>query len=178
MRLPTRTLGVACVAATLALVAPGPVAAQEDGVTLDNDAPAAQEYALPHQQARRDAEGSGKTSSTQGSRDAKPFGEGVSDDNASGRSPTGGSSGGSSTGDSSSGSSGDDDDQAGDATPAPLGDDEASSAARESGEDAESVNVSGGIGSTTALLGGAAFVLLAGGIGGFALRSVRGRDDA
>ena len=71
-----------CIAATLvavgvALSAPSAFA-QEEGVTLDPGSPTAKEYALPIEQARRDAGGEGGRATTQAGERAVPlFGEGV-----------------------------------------------------------------------------------------------------
>lgn len=60
----------------------GVASAQEDGVTIDGDAPAAKEYALPHEEARREAAG-GSTAQL-GARDSAKFGEGLGDESAAG----------------------------------------------------------------------------------------------
>lgn len=54
--------------------------AQEEGVTLDPGDPAAKEYALPHEEARRETGDSPKAPVKQGSRDSAMFGEGVTPD--------------------------------------------------------------------------------------------------
>lgn len=54
MRRSTALLGTTAAAMALAFGA-GPAHAQEDGVTIDTDSPAAKEYALPHEEARREA---------------------------------------------------------------------------------------------------------------------------
>jgi len=69
---------------TLALIAPTAVA-QEDGVTVDPDSPAGKEYALPIDQARRDAANGGGNASPGLPRPTPAFGVGVRPDFGPGR---------------------------------------------------------------------------------------------
>lgn len=63
----------------VAFSAPSPSFAQEEGVTLDPNSPAAKEYDLPVDRARRDSSGSSgdKKSSSSGDGSSVPFGEGI-----------------------------------------------------------------------------------------------------
>ena len=82
-----RVLTAAIAAAAVALV-PTAAHAQEDGVTIDRGSPAAKEYALPIEKARRDAVDGGRDRRvTPGERSAPLFGAGVKPD-ASDRRPT------------------------------------------------------------------------------------------
>lgn len=74
---------------TLTLALPAPLAvAQEEGVTVDPGSPAGKEYALPIDQARRDAADGGDRGGgggvAAGRRPAPAFGEGVRPDRGSG----------------------------------------------------------------------------------------------
>lgn len=154
MRRPSRTQ-FATLAALATLLAAAPAWAQEEGVTLDPSDPAAKEYALPYEQARREAAGDGDQAVVQGSRASGAFGEGVTPDaekrettddapaDASATTPPAGGSGGTGTGAGST-----------------------------------ETTASTGLSSTTALVGGGLLALVAAGLGGVALRAVRGPADA
>lgn len=166
---PTSLLVVALLgtSALPAAIAPATVYAQEEGVTLDPGDPAANEYALPSEQARREASGAtGRV--RQGGGNSALFGEGVSEDGDS-AAATGTADAKSSAADSTDDSGADD--RAG--TPAATG-----NSSDGNGSAATTTEASaGGIGSTTALVGGAALALVAAGMGGLALRATRGPSD-
>ncbi len=152
-----------------ALLAATPAAAQEEGVTIDSDAPAAKEYALPHEAARREASGESAGETTQGSRDSALFGEGVTADDP----PSSGDSAGSESSKPSSDSRGGGSRER---------DSDASGAAAEPSPTSPPVTeseaaISGGVGATTALVGGGVIALFAVALGGFGLRAVRHRSD-
>ena len=75
------------------LIASAPAAAQSDGVVVDRDSPTSKEYALPLDQARRQADPSGGAASPDSSSGSGPsalFGAGVGDDDdPKGGSPAG-----------------------------------------------------------------------------------------
>ena len=154
MRRLLTTFALALVAATAA-AAPG--YAQEDGVTLDPSDPAAKEYALPVEQARREASGAGDAPVAQGSRTAETFGVGVTPDADKGKDKGEGNAEGDAKATTPAASSGD-----GDAAskPAPA-----------------TQEASAEMGSTAVLIGGGLATLLIAGFGGFALRAVRGPTD-
>lgn len=68
-----RRLRQACLAAMLMAAFSSDAAAQEDGVFVDPDSPAGKEYAIPFDEARREA--GGGSGGAPGS--AAPFGEGI-----------------------------------------------------------------------------------------------------
>jgi hypothetical protein len=152
-----RAMALALVLTTTMFAAATPAWAQEEGVTLDPGDPAAKEYALPHEQARREA-GSDPTAPVEpGRRDSALFGEGVQPDGGGRPSAEGDDAGAAASSQTeSSAASGSASDDAG--SPAP----ETSTA---------------GVSSTAALLGGGAGVLLLALLGGAGLRAVRGPRD-
>jgi hypothetical protein len=143
-----------------ALLAPA-AWAQDDGVFVDPDSPTGKEYAIPLEEARRQADPSsgGGQKVQPGTRDSPLFGEGIEEEeeddgsSAGGGSPSGGGGGG---GGSSS-------QPEATATPAPE--------AREAIERATNNPGAPGDGSPLLLiLGGAALVLVVGGAAGYAFR--------
>lgn len=95
-----------CGAALLLLLLASPVAAQEPGVHVDPNSPAGKEYAIPIDQARRQAEGASGANGGHGSSgSAGLFGAGISARGGRGGSG-GGHSGGSAKGSGGSGTSG------------------------------------------------------------------------
>ncbi|MBJ7470229.1 MAG: hypothetical protein JHD16_02965 [Solirubrobacteraceae bacterium] len=163
---PLRLLGTLLLMASLCATSAAPGAmAQEDGVTLDPGDPAAKEYSLPHAEARREASGAADARVSQGSAEAAIFGEGITPD---AESQTGTSAG---NGEATRRASGDDEGDAGAATASRPSDPGADQSAPQPTE-------AGGLGSTTALIGGGMVALLVAGIGGLALRAVRGPTDA
>jgi hypothetical protein len=91
-------------AAALLLMAatlPGAAMAQQDGVFVDPDSPTGKEYALPAEDARRQADPGSKHGSggrEHGSRPTALFGVGVGDGGGGGDKPSGGHGGGSPSG--------------------------------------------------------------------------------
>ncbi|MBJ7470590.1 MAG: hypothetical protein JHD16_04785 [Solirubrobacteraceae bacterium] len=164
MRVVSRTLVLALAASSIFA---SHATAQEDGVTLDPRDPAAKEYALPVESARRDASGEEASGVQHGSADSAPFGAGVT---ASGA-PASGSAAGD---DSASGAA------ATDVAGAPnAGVTSESGTGSTTVPGATPVNASAdGPGSTATLLGGGLAALLIVGIGGLALRATRGPDPS
>lgn len=74
---------ISCLALTASLGMAPSAFSQEEGVTLDPGDPAAKEYALPHEEARRESGDKPKAKVQQGSRGSALFGEGVSPDSSS-----------------------------------------------------------------------------------------------
>ena len=73
-----RRLVTAAIASAILAAVPGAPALAQPGVHVDPGSPAGKEYALPLDQARRDAKGeSGPGSSSRTSRSAPLFGEGI-----------------------------------------------------------------------------------------------------
>lgn len=164
-----RHLTSACATAVVLAASVAPAAiAQEEGVTLDPGDPAAKEYSLPHDEARREATGEATGPVTQGGSNAAPFGEGVTPD-----------AGGSSSSGSSEKRSGDIE---GRSRAEGNGDSPASTtgAATDSGSPSGGAaqTQAGGMGSTGALIVGGGLALLVAGLGGLALRAIRGPADA
>ncbi len=158
-----RTLTTALATTAILATFASPIAlAQEEGVTLDPSDPAAKEYALPHDEARRDASGEASGTVTQGGGGAAPFGEGVSRDSETETAAARGSKGAAAAGDAAAereapatttgGAT--DTPGASDRPPAPT--------------------EAGGLNSTGALILGGGLALLVAGLGGFALRALRG----
>lgn len=162
-----RTSFIPLLAAILAMAGPAAALGQEEGVTLDPGDPAAKEYSLPTEEARREtSEGTG-AAVRHGANDSALFGEGVSrDDDA----PNSGS------GTAASSDAGDEAGNTDEATPAATGTD----GARGSGAEAQlqQASVSEGPSSALVLGGGGLLVLAAAGIGGLVLRQTRGPADS
>jgi LPXTG-motif cell wall-anchored protein len=158
---------VAVAIAGLALLVPGPAAAQNGGVYVDPDSPTGKQYQLPLESARRQADPSsdgrlappGARASGTGA--AALFGEGITKASAAGKRSSSGGSGGKSTPGGRGGGS--------DGSSSSRKTDSASSntvRAAVSNPGAPST----GIGSTLLVGAGAALVLLAGGLAGFVVR--------
>jgi hypothetical protein len=158
-------------AGALLLVPVAPAAAQESGVHVDPDSPAGKEYAIPIEQARRQA--AGASTSKDGGRasgDAALFGAGIAP-----RSGGRGSSGQSGGGTGGGGSSGSNPSGGGGSKGASGGQAANTAAARRALAVASSDSGSSATFQTAAI---ALAVLLAGGlIGGVMLRLNRGRAD-
>lgn len=164
-----RRLGpISLLLATLAIsAAPTGAMGQEDGVTLDPGDPAAKEYALPTEEARRETSKGTGAAIEHGANDSALFGEGVSrDDDATKQAGA----------TNRSGKTGDGADEPDATTPA--------SAATGSGgggtggpNEPDEASLSGGPSSGLVLAGGGLLVLAAAGVGGFALRALRSPAD-
>ncbi len=163
-----KVAAIACLWLTAGL-GTAPIAfSQEDGVTLDPGDPAAKEYALPHEEARREAGAAPNAPVEPGTRDSALFGAGVRPDGATTPeapdAPT--------------------TDQGNEPTPTTVegtGDTDGSTDDASEPSAAASSSSSGGgsgIGATTALLGGGAAALFVALLGGLGLRAVRSPRDA
>ncbi len=150
----------ALIALVVLAVAAPPAIAQEDGVFVDPDSPAGREYAVPLEEARREATGTaGGTTESDGD---QLFGVGIERSSSGGRGAGGAKGSGVAGG---GGGNSDGGNQAGSGEPAPTGQSAAAIEAAASG------------GSSAGLTAGiAGSVLLLGLLGGLGLRRVL-RDD-
>jgi hypothetical protein len=159
---------------TLALVfgaalIPAAASAQEDGVFVDPDSPARDEYAIPAEEARGQADpGPDRRAPNGGPTGSPAFGAGLGDDggDGSGEGSDGGSGGGSDGGSGGSSGGGGDSDRAD-----PRGVDE--DARRVLSAAGSSPVPDGGTGTVLAILASGALVVLAGAGGGALLRRRR-----
>jgi hypothetical protein len=156
-----------CGFALLGLILASPVAAQEPGVHVDPNSPAGKEYAIPIDQARRQAEGASAGNGSHGSSGSAPlFGAGIS-------SRAGGSSSSSGSGKSGAGAAG--------STKTRTEGSRKSDGARSAGANARLAGAAAAdTGSSATFLTAAvvAAVLLAGGLIGLVLHRLnRGRPD-
>lgn len=171
MRRFATTAAVTLVALASALSTAPVTFAQEEGVTLDPGDPAAKEYALPHEEARREAGDSPDTKVQPGSRDSSLFGEGVTPEPSKGNAKRSGAAG---DADADSKPASKPKSESKDDASATSPSREALAALGQSGDGGSGGDSGSGPGASVALVGGGAAVLFAVLLGGFGLRAVRG----
>jgi len=161
-----RALAALMVGSAALAIGAAPASAQEDGVFVDPNAPAQQEYALPVDRARSEADPTTRSTGRveQGPTNAQPFGVGIGD----GPRGAGSGSGDKGSADPSTASNGRSDRGAArDGGVAPLPRDREVS---QLATDTAAAGVGGGSGDMLIVGGAAGLVLLLGGLAGWVLR--------